>query len=408
MPTILNRRTLLAGAATLATVPVPARRASAAARPLRIGVLNDMTGVFADFQGPGSVVAAQLAVEDAGATAGRPVEIVSADHQNKPDVGMAIARRWLDQEGVDVIIDVPNSAIALAVAALVRERNKVFIGSGAGIADLTGKDCSPNTVHWTYDTWEIAHSLGQALTARGGKTWFLLNADYSFGADLEKNVTEAVVAAGGKVVGSQKHPFPSSDFSSYLLAAQASGADVLGLNNAGGDLTNAIKQAAEFGLTRKMKIAGPVFNVNSVDGIGLQSSQGVLGVTPFYWDFDDGTRAFSTRYAAQLRSHAMPNDMQAGCYSALLHLFKAVAKAGGAEDGAAVVAAMKAIPTDDPLFGKGSIRADGRKLHPVYLVEAKSPAESKKPWDYFKIVSTIPADQAFRPMQAGQCPMVPA
>ena len=403
MPYALNRRTLLAGAAALATIP-----ARAADKPLRIGVLNDMTGVFADFQGPGSLVAAQLAAEDGKAIPGRPIEIVAADHQNKPDVGMAIARRWLDQEAIDVIIDVPNSAIALAVAGLVRERNKVFIGSGAGIVDLTGSKCSPNTVHWTYDTWEVAHSLGQAITARGGKTWFLLNADYSFGADLQKNVAEAVVAAGGKVVGSMNHPFPTSDFSSFLLAAQASGAQVLGLDNAGGDMTNAIKQAAEFGLTKQMTIGGPVFNVNTVEGVGLTAAQGVLGVTPFYWDFDAGTRAFSARYAAALRTHAMPNDMQAGCYSALLHLFKAVAKTGGAEDGAAVVAAMKAIPTDDPLFGRGVIRADGRKTHPVYLVQAKTPAESTKPWDYFKIVSTIPADQAFRPMSAGQCALVPA
>ena len=394
--------------AVLAAPVLLARPARAADKPLRIGVLNDMSGIFADYQGPGSLVAAEMAAEDAGATAGRPVEIVSADHQNKPDIGTAIARRWIDQEAVDVILDVPNSAIALAVAGLVRERNKVFIGSGAGIADLTGSRCSPNTVHWTYDTWQISHALGRAVTDRGGATWFLMNADYSFGADLERNVTEAVTQAGGRVIGSVKHPFPNSDFSSVLIQAQASGAQVLGLNNAGDDMTTSLKQAAEFGLTRRMKVAGPVFNVNVVHGVGLGVAQGVLGVSPFYWDRDDGSRAFARRFAARLRTHAMPNDMQAGCYAALLHLFKAVARTGGAEDGAAVVAAMKAIPTEDALFGRGSIRADGRKLHPIYLIEAKAPAESREPWDYFKVIDTISSEQAFRPLEAGQCAMVKA
>ena len=400
-----HRRTLLA-AALASTVALPGRSARAADKPLKIGVLNDMNGVFADFQGPGSVVAAELAAEDAGRTAGRTVEIISADHQNKPDVGTAIARRWIDQEGVDVILDVPNSAIALSIAGLVRERNKVFIGSGAGIADLTGARCSPNTVHWTYDTWQISHTLGAAVTKRGGKAWFLLNADYSFGADLERNVTEAVVQAGGRVVGSVKHPFPSADFGSFLVQAQASGADVLGLNNAGDDMTTSLKQAAEFGLTKRMKVAGPVFNVNTVHGVGLGVAQGVLGVTPFYWDRDEGSRAFARRFSARLRSRAMPNDMQAGCYAALLHLFKAVAQAGGAEDGAAVVAAMKSIPTEDPLFGRGTVRADGRKVHPIYLVQTK--AESRGPWDYFDIIDTIAADQAFRPVGAGGCSLVRA
>ncbi len=401
----LERRSLLAAAAA-AAMTATSRRARAANKPLKIGVLNDMTGVFADYQGPGSAVAARMAAEDAAAIAGRPIEIVTGDHQNKPDIGMVIARRWIDQEGVDVILDVPNSAVALAVAGLARERNKVFICSGAGLTDLTTSRCSPNTVQWTYDSWQLSHTLGRAITLGGGKTWFLLNSDYAFGADLERNMTDAVTKVGGTIVGTVKHPFPATDFSSYLLAAQASGAQVLGLNNAGDDLVNAIKQAGEFGLMRTMKIAAPVFNVNMVHAVGLLGAQGVLGVTSFYWDANDASRAFATRFAAALRSHAMPNDMQAGCYSGLMHLAKALAKIGGTEDGAAVVAAMKAIPTSDGLFGEGVIRADGRKFHPIHLIEAKTPAESTGPWDYFKVITTIPADEAYRPMAEGGCALV--
>ncbi len=275
----MKRRTMLIGAAAAAIV----RSSRAAETPLKIGVLNDMSGVFADYQGPGSLLAARMAVEDAGGHAGsRPVEIVFADHQNKPDTGMAIVRRWLDQEGVHVVMDVPNSAIALAVAQFATERNRVFIGVGAGIADLTGPRCTPNIVHWDYDTWETSHALGQAITDLGGKTWFTLTADYSFGVDLDRNITQAVVAAGGKVLGGVKAPFPTSDFSSFLLEAQGSGAQVLALNNAGGDMTTSLKQAAEFGLTRSMKVAGAVYNINVTKGIGLQVAQGVMGVTPFY------------------------------------------------------------------------------------------------------------------------------
>ena len=406
----MRRRTVLAGSLAAALAPpLVGFRARAQPKPLRIGILNDMSGVFADYQGPGSVVAARLAAEDwAAAHPGASVEILSADHQNKPDIGMAIARRWLDQEDVAAIVDVPNSTIALAVADLVRERNRVFIGSGAGIADLTGARCSPNTVHWTYDTWEITHALGRAVTGRGGKTWFTMAADYAFGADLDRNLTEAVRAAGGQVLGGVKHPFPTDDFSSFLLTAQASGAQVLALNNAGGDTTTALKQAAEFGLTRTMQICGPVFNVNMAQGVGLQVAQGVLGVSPFYWDMDDGTRAFSKRFAERHPRRAMPNDMQAGVYAGLLHLLKAVDKLGGGGDGRAVVDAMKAIPTDDPLFGRGTIRADGRKLHPVHLIQAKAPAESRGEWDLFKVIGTIAADQAFRPLADGGCPLVKA
>ncbi len=399
----MKRRTLLTGVAA-ATF---AGRSRAAEMPLKIGVLNDMSGVFADYQGPGSLLATQMAVEDAGNHAGaRPIEVVFADHQNRPDVGMAIARRWLDQDGVHVVMDVPNSAIALGVAQLATDRNRVFIGLGAGTADLTGPRCSPNILHWDYDTWETSHALGQALTEAGGKTWFTLAADYVFGADLDRNITQAVVAAGGRVVGGTKAPFPTSDFSSYLLQAQASKADVLALNNSGDDMTTALKQAAEFGLTRSMKVAGCVYNVNVTKGVGLQVAQGVLGVTPFYWDYNDGTRGFARRYNARDAKHSMPNDMQAGMYSATQHLIKAVAAGADVMDGRAVVSAMKSMPTDDVIYGKGRIREDGRKVQDVYLFTTKSPEESKGEWDFYKIIATIPPDQAYRPISAGGCPMV--
>ena len=399
----MNRRTLLLAAAS-AGLPLALR---AAERPLKLGVLNDMSGVFADYQGPGSLAATRMAVEDMHGMAGsRPIDIVFADHQNKPDVGMAIARKWLDEDGVDVIMDVPNSAIALAVAQLATERNKVFVGAGAGTADLTGSRCTPNIVHWDYDTWQSSQALGRAITERGGKSWFLLAADYVFGADLDRNVSEAVKASGGSIVGGVKAPFPTADFSSFLLQAQSSGAQVLALNNAGGDTTTALKQAAEFGINKQMQVCGPVYNINITKGVGLEVAQGVLGVTPFYWDFDAGTRAFSERYFKALKS--MPNDMQAAMYSATLHVIKAVASGADPADGRAVVVAMKALPTDDPIFGRGSVREDGRKLHPVYLFRTKSPAQSTSPWDMYEILSMIPPEQAFRPLADGRCPMVKA
>ncbi len=402
----MHRRRFLSGAAMLAASTSPLRASPA---PLKVGVLNDMTGVFADFQGPGSLLAAQMALEDQHGYAGsRPVEIVFADHQNKPDIGMAIARKWLDQDGVHVILDVPNSAIALAVAKLVTDRNRVFVGVGAGTVDLTGKACSPNIVQWDYDTWETSEALGHAITERGGKTWFTLAADYAFGADLDRYVGDAVRAAGGRVVGGVKAPFPTSDFSSFLLAAQSSGADVVALNNGGGDTINSLKQAAEFGLMRTMQVCGPIYNVNITQAVGLSVAQGVLGVTPFYWDMNDGTRAFSRRYAERSPRHAMPNDMQAGMYSAMLHLMKAAATEVDISDGRALVAAMKAQPTEDPIYGAGRIREDGRKLHPIYLFTTKTPAQSRSDWDYYTILSTIPPDQAFRPMADGGCSFVKA
>jgi branched-chain amino acid transport system substrate-binding protein len=381
--------------------------AMAADGPIRIGVLNDMSGAYADYQGPGSVVAAKLAVKDAGKVGGRTVEVVSADHQNKVDIGTAIARRWFDLDGVDMIVDVPNSAIAFGVAQIARDKNKVFIGSGAGSAELTGKQCSPNTVHWTYDTWQIGHTLGQAVVDQGGKRWFFITADYAFGKDLQSSTSDAVRAAGGTVLGAALHPIGTSDFSSLLVQAQSSGADVLALANGGADTTNSIKQAVEFGLTKTIMLAGLVLNINMIEAVGLKDSQGSLAVMPFYWDMNDGTRSFAKRFAAAHPRHLMPNDMQAGVYAAVLHYLKAVAALGGnASDGLAIVDKMKALPTDDPLFGAGSIRKDGRVLHPVYLMKVKTPEESRGDWDFFKLVSTIEADKAFRPLEAGGCPLV--
>jgi len=373
---------------------------------LRIGVLNDMSSVYADFQGPGSVVAAQLAVEDFAKMSKRKVEVISADHQNKPDIGAGIARRWLDVEGVDMIVDLPNSAVALAVGDIVREKNKVAIGSGAGTALLTGAKCSPNFVHWTYDTWAFGHGTARGVLAQGGKTWFFITADYAFGHDLEKQASDEVLASGGKVLGAVRHPLGTNDFSSYLLQAQASKAEVVALANAGGDTVNAIKQAADFKIGAKQKVVALIFDLQSVPAIGLQTAQGLQAINAWYWDLNDATRAWSKRYQQRHPKKMMPNHMQAGVYSAVLHYLKAVDKVGSPADGRAVVAAMKAMPTDDPLYGKGTIRADGRKIHPLYLLQVKSPAESKGEWDVFKVVNTIPADKAFRPLADGGCPLV--
>ena len=375
---------------------------------LRIGVLNDMSSVYSDFQGPGSVIAAQMAVEDFAKQSKRKVEVLSGDHQNKPDIGAGIARRWLDTQGVDMIIDLPNSAVALAVGDIVREKNKVAIGSGAGTAALTGAKCSPNFVHWTYDTWAFGHGTARGAMAQGGKTWFFITADYAFGQDLEKQATDEVVASGGKVLGNVRHPIGNSDFSSFLLQAQASKADVIALANAGGDTVNTIKQAADFRIGDKQKIVALIFDLQAVPALGLKTAQGLHAINAWYWDLNEQTRAWSKRYQERHPNKQMPNHMQAGVYSAVLHYLKAVDKVGSPADGAAVVAAMKAMPTDDILYGKGTIRADGRKIHPLYLLQVKSPAESKGEWDVFKIVGTIPADKAFRPLNEGGCPLVKA
>jgi branched-chain amino acid transport system substrate-binding protein len=373
---------------------------------IKIGVMNDMSGLYADIAGPGSVTAAKMAVEDFGAARkGMKVEVIGADHQNKPDVGSNIARQWYDVDGVDMIIDVPTSSVALAISQLTKEKNKVFIGSGPGTSDLSGKSCSPNTVHWTYDTYALAQTTGKAEVQVGGKTWFFLTADYAFGAALERDTTAVVKKAGGKVLGKVRHPFPGNDFSSFLLQAQASKAKVIALANAGGDTINSIKQASEFGITKSgQNLAGMLMFITDVHALGLPTAQGLIFTETFYWDLNDQTRAWSKRFAAA-NGGKYPSMVQAGVYASVLHYLKAV-EAAKTDTGVKVVEQMKSMPTDDPLFGKGSIRADGRKLHPAYLVEVKKPAESKGPYDYYKIRATIPADQAFRPLNAGECPLV--
>jgi branched-chain amino acid transport system substrate-binding protein len=374
---------------------------------IRIGVLNDMAGPYASYQGPGSVVAAQMAVEDyGGKAAGKRVEVVAADHQNKADVGVAIARRWYENENVSAIFDLANSAVALAVANLTEQQNKVIVGSGAGTALLTGEKCTPNTVHWTYDTYAYGRGLGKAVVAQGGKTWFFLTADYAFGHDLERQASEAVKASGGQVLGAVRHPLGNADYASFLLQAQSSEAQVVGVANAGDDTTNTIKQAAEFGLPKKQKMVGLILGINGIPALGLKLAQGTQFLNPFYWDLNDGTRAFAKRFVERHPEHNVPNDMQAGVYASVLHYLKAVDKVGSASDGRAVVAAMKAMPTDDPLFGKGHIRSDGRKIHPMYLLEVKKPDESKDKWDLLKVVSTIRGEDAFRPESEGNCKLV--
>jgi branched-chain amino acid transport system substrate-binding protein len=394
---------ILWGALLLCSLPAVA---AAQTPSVKIGVLNDQTTVYADSQGVGSVIAAQFAVDDYAAKLGVKAEVISADHQNKVDVGATIARNWYEVQGVDMIMDVPNSAIALAVNVLARDLNKVMIGSGAGTAELTGKSCTPNTIHWTYDTWELGHGFAKAIFARGGKKWFFISADYAFGKDLEASAADEVKALGGEVLGAARAPLGASDFSSYLLLAQASGADTIAFANAGGDLTNSLKQAAEFGLVGKVNMPGFVFQINNVQALGLAASQGVLALSPFYWDQDDASRAFAKRFQAKHPRRIMPNDMQAGVYSATVHYLKAVAALKDGHDGKAVVAKMKELPTSDPLYGEGVIRADGRKIHPVNLYETKKPAESSGEWDYFRKVSTVPADQAFRPLNGGGCALV--
>jgi branched-chain amino acid transport system substrate-binding protein len=400
------RRSLLA-LALAGSFGIGTAQAQMSGNVLKIGVLSDMSSLYTDLAGAGSVVAAKMAVEDSGIEKrGIKVEIVSADHQNKADVGSAIARRWYDSEGVDVIVDVPNSGVALAVAQITKDKNKVFLASGPGSSDLTGKACTPNTVHFTYDTWMLANGTGTAITKNGGNTWFFITADYAFGQALERDTTAAVQKAGGKVLGGVRVPINNQDFSSFLLQAQASKAKVIGLANAGGDTTNSIKQAAEFGIVKGgQQLAGLLVFLTDVHALGLPTAQGLTFTETFYWDQNDHTRAFAKRFAPQDKG-IYPTMVHAGVYASLLHYFKAVEALKSDTDGAKIVEKMKSMPTDDPLFGKGSIRVDGRALHPAYLVQVKTPAESKGPWDYYKIVSTIPADQAFRPLADGGCPLV--
>ncbi len=378
-------------------------------KTVKIGVLNDMSSLYADIGGPNSVVAIKMAVEDSGLTKkGWKIEVVSGDHQNKPDVGVNIARQWIDNDKVDAIADTPNSGVALAVNNLVKEKNAVLLNSGAATADLTGKACTPNTVSFTYDTYMLANGTGKALTKAGGDTWFFLTSDYAFGHALERDTSAVVTANGGKVLGSVRHPINSSDFSSFLLQAQASKAKVIGLANAGGDTTNAIKQAAEFGIVAGgQKLAALLLFINDVHSLGLKTAQGLTFTESFYWDMNDATRAWSKRFSALASKNAMPSMTQAGNYAMVLHYLKAMEALGGnPHDGAKVVAKMKELPTDDPLFGKGPLRADGRRLIPAYLFEVKKPGESKGPWDYYKQIATISAEDAAKPLEASECPLV--
>jgi len=378
-------------------------------KTVKVGVLTDNSGLYSDLGGAGSTLAAQMAIEDSGMAAkGWKIDLISADHQNKPDIATTIARQWIDVEKVDVLMDVLNSGVALAVNNVVKEKNSVMINSGAASSDLTNAQCTPNTVHWTYDTYMLAHSTGAALVKAGGDTWYFITADYAFGAALERDTTAVVLASGGKVIGSVKHPLNSSDFSSFLLQAQASKAKIIGMANAGGDTTNTIKQAAEFGIVAGgQKLAGLLLFISDVHSLGLNVAQGLNLSATFYWDMNDQTRAFSKRFSDRMKTKAMPTMVQAGVYSGLLHYFKALEALGGnPHDGAKEVAKMKEIPTDDTLFGKGIIQPNGRALHPAYLFEVKKPAESKGPWDYYKLIGTTPGDQAFRPLSESACPLL--
>jgi len=403
-----SKRTLLAAIGTAALgLGATTAQAQISDGVVKIGVLTDMSGVYADLSGPGSLAAAKMAVEDFQKS-NKPnfkIEVVSADHQNKPDVGSAIARTWYDVDKVDAIFDVPTSSVALAVNQITREKGKAHINSTGGTSDLTGKACTPNTVHWTYDTWMLANGTGTAMTKAGGDSWFFLTADYAFGHALERDTSAAVVKAGGKVLGAVRTPFPATDFSSFLLQAQQSKAKVIGLANAGGDTINSIKQAAEFGIVKGgQKLAGLLMFLTDVHSLGLNTAQGLNFTVTFYWDMNDQTRAWTKRYNAATGGK-YPTMVQAGVYASVLHYLKAV-QSINSDDGTKAVAEMKKLPTDDPLFGKGMIRADGRKIHPAYLVEVKKPSESKGPWDLLKVVATIPADQAFRPIDQGDCPLV--
>ena len=372
---------------------------------VKLGVLNDRSGVYSDIGGEGGVVAARMAVEDfKAAEKGIKVEVISADHQNKPDVGSNIARQWYDQDGVDVILDVPTSSVALAVNQVTREKNKIFLNSGAATSDLTGAQCSPNTIHWAYDTVQLANVTGGAMVRQGGNTWYFLTADYAFGHALERDTAAVVKKNGGQIIGSVKTPFPSQDFSSFLLQAQASKAKVIGLANAGGDTVNSIKQAGEFGITQGgQSLAALLMFVNDVKALGLKSAQGLVFSETFYWDENDATREWSKRFMD--RMGRMPNMLNAGVYSSVIHYLKAVS-AEKSKDPAKVMAWMKGNPTDDPLFGKGSVRADGRKIHDAFLLEVKKPEESKGEWDLLKILAKVPAEQVWRPLEEGNCPLV--
>jgi branched-chain amino acid transport system substrate-binding protein len=374
---------------------------------VKIGVLSDVSSLYSDIGGAGSVAAAKLAIADYTAhDQDMKVDLVSADHQNKPDVGSSIANQWYDVDKVDLIVDVPNSGVALAVSEVTRQKNKAFIVSGAAASDLTGPKCNANTVHWTYDTWMLANGTGKALVKTGGDTWFFLTADYAFGHALERDTAAAVEANGGKVLGKVRHPLNTNDFSSFLLQAQSSKAKIIGLANAGGDTINSIKQGAEFGIVKGgQRFAGLLVFASDVNALGLQTAQGLTLTETWYWDANDNNRAWTKRWQ-QERPGKFPTMVQAGVYSGVTHYLKAVAALKSGADGKATVAKMKEMGTDDPLFGKGTIRADGRKIHDAYLFEVKTPSESKHAGDFYNVRATIPAAEAFRPLKDGGCPLV--
>jgi branched-chain amino acid transport system substrate-binding protein len=374
---------------------------------IKIGVLTDMSSLYTDLAGAGSVLAAKMAVEDFGAAAkGMKVEIINADHQNKPDIGSGIARQWYDADKVDVIVDTPNSGVALAVSEITKEKNKVFLVSGAASSALTGDKCSPNTIHWTYDTWALANGTGRAIVKTGGDSWYFITADYAFGHQLEADTEAVVKEMGGKVLGKVRAPLNTPDFSSFLLQAQSSKAKIIGLANAGGDTINSIKQASEFGIVKGgQNLAGLLVFLTDVHALGLPTAQGLIFTESWYWDANDTNRAFAAKFAAANKG-IHPTMIHAGVYSAVTHYLKALEALKSDADGKAIVEKMKATPTDDKLFGKGTIRADGRKIHDMYLFEVKKPDESKKPWDYYKLRATIPAAEAFRPLDKSTCSLV--
>ena len=395
--------------ATVALALLGAPPVHGQAKTITIGVLEDQSGLYADATGAGSILATRMAVEDSGLMEkGWKINVISADHQNKADIGANIARKWFDVEKADMIVGLGSSSVSLAVSHVAREKNKTAVVTSGGTSDLTGTACSPNTVHWTYDTFALAKSTGTAVTKSGGNTWFFITADYAFGAALERDTVAAVEKAGGKVIGGVRHPLNTADFSSYLLQAQSSGAKVVAFANAGTDATNAIKQASEFGLMKSgQKAAALLMFLTDVHALGLPVAQGLNLTATFYWDLNDQTRAFSKRFAQRMKNGQVPTMPQAGTYSGTLHFLKtAAALDGDLADGAKVVAKMRAVPKDDPLFGKGEIRIDGRAIHPVYLFQAKTPAESKGPWDLYKLVQTIPGEEGFRPLNEGGCPLV--
>jgi branched-chain amino acid transport system substrate-binding protein len=382
--------------------------ASAQEKTLKIGVLTDMSSVSADIMGAGSVLAAQMAAEDmGGSVAGMKIEIIGGDHQQKPDVGVAVARRWIEQNQVDAIVDIPNTSVALAINQVARDANIVFMPASSGGLALTGAQCSPNTVRWTQDVWAGATSIPRALMESGAnKTWYWIRPDVAFGADTVKYAGEAIERLGGKVVGSVAHPVGTTDFSSFALQAKSSGANVIGVASFSDDLTNILKVSGEFGVMRGgQKIASNILTINNVRAAGLNLTQGLYTAGPFYWDLNDQTRAFAQRYNPRHPKKIMVNEYTAGVYGTVRHYLKAVAAIGSAKDGRAIVAKMKEIPVDDPLFGKGQIRADGSVTHPMYLFQVKAPSESKGEWDYYKLVATLTPEQAFGALDPA-CPLV--